>query len=138
MSDRRKELEEAIEAADEALECLGEVRDKLHSAGNWGIMDMLGGGMLTTLVKHSRMADAQTAMAAVGAALSRLGSELQDVMDVTNLHLEDNLLLTYADFFHDGLFADWLMQNKIGRAQDRVEEITREVQSVRSTLIKEL
>ncbi len=138
MNDSRKELREAISAADAALEALSEVQDKLHSAGNWGIADMLGGGMLTTLVKHHRMNQAQTGMAEVGAALSRLGEELEDVAGVTDLHLEDNLLLTYADFFHDGLFADFLMQNKIGRAREKVEEIYRDVERVRDRLEREL
>ena len=46
--DYRKEINEALNAGQEALSCLNQARDCLNSAGNWGIVDMLGGGMITT------------------------------------------------------------------------------------------
>ncbi len=53
-SDRR-ELSEAIQAGEQALSRLETVRSSLSSATNWGMADMFGGGMLTTMVKHSAM-----------------------------------------------------------------------------------
>ena len=46
--DYRREIREAMQAGQEALNYLNQAKDCLNSAGNWGIVDMLGGGMLTT------------------------------------------------------------------------------------------
>ena len=40
----RQEISEAIRAGERALSSLRAAQDKLGSARNWGIFDMLGGG----------------------------------------------------------------------------------------------
>ena len=55
----RREIKEAIYAADDALEHLKRARKCLDSAGTWGIFDMFGGNLLTGLLKHSKMASAE-------------------------------------------------------------------------------
>ena len=57
--DRTTEIREAIDAADAALKHLGNAADMLDDAGRWGIVDMLGGGLITTLLKHRKISDAQ-------------------------------------------------------------------------------
>ena len=51
----KKQIEEAIAAADEALENLYEVRKYLGKARKLGIMDFLGGGLLINMTKHKRI-----------------------------------------------------------------------------------
>jgi chromosome segregation ATPase len=50
-----KELQEAIQAGQAALNSLRQVSSELGSAANWGTWDMLGGGMISTMVKHSKI-----------------------------------------------------------------------------------
>ena len=45
----RREINEAISAADDALDHLQRARQCLNSAGNWGLLDMLGGNMISML-----------------------------------------------------------------------------------------
>ena len=52
---RKQEVEEAIAAANRVLMNLRQAETALSSAGSWGIWDMLGGGMFTTWIKHSRI-----------------------------------------------------------------------------------
>ena len=52
--DFEKERNEAILAGERALDSLRAARDELNSAGNWGIVDLLGGGLISGLVKHSK------------------------------------------------------------------------------------
>lgn len=40
----RKEVSEAITAGRQALSILRMAKDELRSAGNWGVVDMVGGG----------------------------------------------------------------------------------------------
>ena len=51
----RNEMREAILAGERALSSLRSAQEKLNSAGNWGLLDMFGGGMFSTLIKHSKM-----------------------------------------------------------------------------------
>ena len=58
----KKEKQEAIDAGYRALRSLSEAKENLNSAGNWGIVDMLGGGFFTTMMKRSKMDQAQSNM----------------------------------------------------------------------------
>ena len=51
----KKELDEAILAGERALGSLKTAYDNLTSAKNWGIFDMMGGGLIADMVKYSRM-----------------------------------------------------------------------------------
>ena len=56
--DFEKERNEAIDAGERALTSLRAARGELQSAGNWGLLDLFGGGMISGLVKHSKMGNA--------------------------------------------------------------------------------
>ena len=56
---RTREIQEAIAAADVALDHLERARRSLSSASGWGLFDTLGGGFISGLIKHSKMSDAE-------------------------------------------------------------------------------
>lgn len=56
---RTREIQEAIEAADVALDHLERAKRCLSSASGWGLFDTLGGGFISGLIKHSKMSDAE-------------------------------------------------------------------------------
>ena len=60
--DYNSERQEAIDAGNKALQSLYAAQNDLNSAKNWGIVDLLGGGMITSLIKHSKMNNAQSHM----------------------------------------------------------------------------
>jgi hypothetical protein len=55
----RKELQEAVQAGEVAKKALEKVQSELRSAANWGAWDMLGGEMLSTMAKHSKIDSAK-------------------------------------------------------------------------------
>lgn len=55
---RTREIQEAIEAADVALNHLERAKRSLSSASGWGLFDTLGGGFISGLIKHGKMNDA--------------------------------------------------------------------------------
>ena len=57
-----KETQEAISAGERALSSLRNAQNELSSAKNWGLFDMLGGGFVSTLVKHGKMDNAKRYM----------------------------------------------------------------------------
>lgn len=127
MYDQQKELQEAVRAGQEALNCLNRAAESLKSAGNWGIVDMLGGGFITTFVKHSKMNDAEALVQQARSALKRFQKELMDVENVEDFHIETGDFLAFADYFFDGIIADWLMQSRINEARAQVENARQKV-----------
>lgn len=132
--DRATEIREAIAAADAALKHLGNAADMLDDAGRWGIVDMLGGGLITTLLKHRKISDAQDEIDEAKRALRIFVKELDDVDEATGLNVELGSGLQFADIFFDGVLADWIAQNKIDRAKQQVADAMRQVYAVRSQL----
>lgn len=132
--DGATEVREAIDAADAALKHLGNATDMLDDAGRWGIVDMIGGGLITTLLKHRKISDAQDEIDEAKRALRIFVKELDDVDEATGLNVELGSGLQFADIFFDGVLADWIAQNKIDRAKQQVADAMRQVYAVRSQL----
>ena len=134
MKDQRTEIREALQAADDALYYLNNAQRSLGSARNWGIADILGGGMFSTFMKHNHMENANYALSNARDALQRFASELRDVQDVDLNGIELNDFLSFADYFFDGALADWLMQSRINDSRRKVDEAISKVRSIKSEL----
>lgn len=118
----RREIQEVIAAGERALSSLRSAREKLNSAGNWGIFDMFGGGLFSTIMKRSKMNDAQNLMENAKSDLLRFQRELKDVNIPLELRIEVGSFLSFADFFFDGFVADYLVQTKISDAKTQVSD----------------
>lgn len=129
-----KEIMEAITAADLALESLNEAKKDLSKAAGWGVWDMLGGGLFGTFMKHSRMDDARHAMEMARTRMRGLKSELMDVNLPEDLKLDIGDFLTFADYFFDGIIADWMVQSKINKSSRQVEEAQKRIIQIRDRL----
>ncbi len=134
MDNREKEIREARLAGQEALDCLNRAAESLKSAGNWGIVDMLGGGLISTFVKHSKMNDANALVQQARSALKRFQKELTDVENVAEFHIETGDFLSFADYFFDGIIADWLVQSRINEARNQVENARQKVMYIMGQL----
>ena len=130
----RKEMQEAIEAGERALRCLYSAGDKLSSAKNWGLLDLFGGGFITDLIKHSKMEDASRYMEEAKYELQRFQRELKDVSGTIDLRIDVGSFLSFADFFFDGLLADFMVHSKIADAKRQVEETARRVEHILAEL----
>ena len=135
--DRQKELREAIDAAGAALGHLEASDRLLRSSGRWGCLDLLGGGILVTLLKQAEMRDARRELEAAREAVRAFGRELKDVAFLMDVNLDTDDLLGAADFFLDGPLADTLMQLRIGDARTRVEEAIARIGAIRLDLMRE-
>lgn len=125
-----QDIAEAISAGERALSSLRQAREKLDSAGTWGIIDMLGGGFITDMLKHSKMEDASRCIEAAKAELRTFVDELDDVDILPGKNLDMSEFLSFADFFFDGIAADFFVQSKISDAKKKVDEAIREVSSI--------
>ncbi len=136
MSSYNLEVErgEAIDVGRRALGSLRNAKRELDSARDWGIFDMLGGGLISTFAKHSKMDKAQNYLEQAKADLRNFSRELRDVEQSVDLNINTDEFLTFADYFFDGILADWLMQDKINNARRQVDEAIRRVEYVLSSL----
>ncbi len=132
------EIDEAIRAANGVTASLDVVIDLLESAEGWGTWDMLGGGFLSTAIKHSRIDDARDAVEDVQAKMSRFTRELADVRRSTEIKIEIDDLDIFADYFFDSLIMDWIVQSKIRNsleqsmlAQKRIAKAVEELEKLR-------
>ena len=129
-----QELDEALEAADYALDSLRKAESDLDSASSWGMFDILGGGLISTLIKHNDMDDAQAHMEEAKGALEKLSQELKDVDYQINLDFTVSDFLSFADYFFDGLLADLFVQDRIDEAEQQVKEVITKVENIRDHL----
>lgn len=132
--DRKKELKEAMEAGYDLLNSLERAQKSLSSAEGWGTWDILGGGMISTMAKHSKIDEAQMEISEVQSLARTFYRELEDVDTYENLTIEIGSFLTFADYFFDGLFADLTVQSKIKDASRQVRNAQNKVSTTLTKL----
>lgn len=125
-----KELREAVSAGQSAVNSLDIALDSLGSAQGWGTWDLLGGGLISDLAKHSHIDDASREVERAHHHLRRFKTELADVRINYDIRFETDGFAKFADFFFDGLIADWFMQSKINNSYDSVSDVKNQVNSV--------
>ena len=124
------ETDQAIQAGQAAHAQAQQALSTLRSAKGWGVYDLLGGGLLSGLIKHSRMDKAEQEIAQLRRALDRFNRELRDVR-----------VRCVTDIVWDNLFSDWTALSQISEAKEQVErtdarilDILRQLQSVREDM----
>jgi hypothetical protein len=134
------QVQEALDAGTEALMGLKQIAEPLDSARNWGTWDMLGGGLLATAAKHSRIDDATAKVQEVQHLLRRFQREVTGVTGQfpTGFTVEVEQVPRFADLFFDGLLFDWMAQSKINRSRGRVRDVTQKVEGAVAILREKL
>ena len=121
----------AIAKGEKARDCLEEALSALGSASSWGIFDILGGGTLTTFIKHSRIDKAKDLIYRSRQYLWEFRDELRDM---PYINVDIGTFLTFADFFWDGLLSDILVQSRINEAKRQVSDAINQIDLVLSRL----
>lgn len=128
--DYEKERREAVNAGRRALNSLRAAQKELESAKNWGMVDMFGGGFLSSMMKRGKMNNAQKYMDQARYDLQSFSKELRDVERVVDLHINTDDFLAFADWFFDGFAVDWMVQSRINRAREQVTEAIDQVEYI--------
>jgi hypothetical protein len=127
-----KEYGEAVAAGEEVVAGLDRVIAYFKSAGNWGVVDLLGGGLIVTAVKHSKIDKAKAAIHEVQSRMGRFQRELADLRTRPDspLRIEISSFEKFADFLIDGLIFDWIVQSKIRKSLDAALEARGKMEAV--------
>lgn len=123
-----RELEEAISAGKTAKKALISVEKKLGSAQGWGVVDILGGGLITTAIKHSHITDARKEIGQAQQHLRNFQRELTDV-NTTEEAFNIGQFSTLADFILDGFLFDLIVQSQINKAADKTRRLKESIES---------
>ena len=146
---QKQEIKEAISAGRSARNLADEVLSELKSAKGWNTWDMIGGGgIITHMAKHEHLDTAQDLVCSLQSELRRFKTELADIHISANMQVSVDGFLRFADFFFDGLFADWAVGDRISNSIssvshtkgqiDRTLERLREMEKVTDSEIAKL
>lgn len=131
-----KEIQEATMAGKRVLLSIEKALSNLKSAENWGTWDLLGGGFISDMAKHSQIDNATSEIENTQILLRNFKSELCDISISSDIGIEISGFSKFADFFFDGLIADWFMQSKINKSQNSIINVENQVQNVIGKLRK--
>lgn len=121
----RKEINDVQIIINQLLPLIDEAEDQFRGARNWGILDILGGGTLVDIIKHTKLNKASNCMNQINYLLHDLQRELKDVTIPTDFQMNTASFATLADFMFDGILADVYMQSKIVSSMEQVQELRR-------------
>lgn len=130
----RKEINDALVIVNQILPLLNDAKSQFRSARNWGFLDVLGGGFIVDLVKHSKLGNAANIMNRINYLLMDLQRELKDIRIPTDYSMNTATFATFADFVFDGALADIYMQSKIMSSLSQVEELERRLLELKNRL----
>lgn len=124
MSNGREEydIEETLDIANAVLNHLNLAKEKLGSARNWGIFDILGGGFLTTAFKHSRIQEAQSELVKAQRYMDQLRQRLLYFNHIPDLDIDMNDFMVVMDYIFDNPITDIFVQSRISDLRTKVDE----------------
>ena len=94
----------------------------LDSASSWGFMDIAGGGILSTAMKHSAVDKAQKKIALLKINLYKFQKEVQDVQgfQINTVKLSDGTVA--MDYLFDNIFTNMFVQSKIRESEKSLQQ----------------
>lgn len=128
------EIKEAEAAGRAVLAKIEIAEEKLDSAHGWGTWDILGGGLISDVMKHSYLDDAQAAVNSIQTLLHHFHTELADIKLDENLSVQIDGFTKFADFFFDGIFSDWAVQSRINSSIEDIASLHSNIDRVMDKL----
>lgn len=120
-----REITEAISAGHEAKIALRRALKSLEGAKDYSTWDtFLGGGLIATSLKHSKLDESENAIHAAQRSLQNFQTELLDIQQINaeNLSVERDSFVTFADYIFDDIFSAWSTHSKINNSIDHINE----------------
>lgn len=132
----RREIDDCLRIINRIMPLLEDAERSFSSARNWGVLDILGGGLIVDLIKHSKINNAASCMNEINYLLRDLERELKDVRFPTDYSMNTMGFASFADFLFDGILADVYMQSKIMNSLDQVRELRHRLEYLNDTLTR--
>ena len=93
-----------------------------------------GGGIITHMAKHGHLDEAQEMVEQLQSELRLFKTELADINIHADMQVRIDGFLRFADYFFDGLFADWAVGDKISQSHTSVQKVKNDILATLSKL----
>ena len=134
---RTKEINEAIQAGENAIASLDSVYTFLDKADSWSTVDMFGGDLVGAILKHDNFEKAQSHLSIAKNNIYKFEQELKDVyieeVNIPSFDMGDFVI----DFMFGNIFTDIMIQSKINDAIANVKRTTKTIESIIDDLYNE-
>ena len=132
LENQQKEIQEAINAGNQAFYIAQKILEDLDSAKNWSTFDLMGGGLIADMAKYDKLNKVQDQIQNLQNALRGFRTELADVTERISgdLYVEIGDFLHFADNLFDGLFTDWMVYDKINDSRNRTMQTSDQIQKI--------
>lgn len=117
------QVNQALILTDQLISELDQAERQLSSARNWGFLDVLGGGFIVDLIKHSKLSNAKSSMDRVNYLLQELKRVLGGISMAGDYSMNVGGFETFADFFFDSGIVDVYMTAKIMSSLNEVRNL---------------
>ena len=117
------QVNQAINLTNQLIGELDQAERQLSSARNWGFLDVLGGGVIVDLIKHSKLNNAKSSMDRVNYLLQELRRVLGGISMAGDYSMNVSGIETFADFFFDSGIVDVYMTAKIMNSLNEVRKL---------------
>ena len=146
LENRKREIREALNAGSSARATADRILRELNSADNWNTWDMFGGnGVITHMAKHGHLDTAQDLTEELQQKLRKFKTELADIQITADTQVNIDGFLRFADYFFDGIFADWAVGNRISESissvsgtRDKISATIRKLESMEAAANREI
>ena len=128
------QVNQAINLTDQLISELDQAERHLSSARNWGFLDVLGGGFIVDLIKHSKLSNAKVSMDRVNYLLQELRRVLGGISMPGDYSMNVGGIATFADFFFDSGIVDVYMTAKIMSSLNEVRNLKNRCYELRTRL----
>lgn len=137
----RKELTEARAAGSSALSTAKRMGASLEKAEQWGKADLLTSktvAFVSYVEKNRYLDETQEEMTNLQRQLRKFRTELSDVTIGTDVSVQADGFLRFADYFFDGLIVDWTVLNRIRNSKEEISKVERQLRTAVSSLDSKL
>jgi len=136
-----REITEAISAGNEAKIALRRALKSLEGAKDYSTWDtFLGGGLIATSLKHSKLDESENAIHAAQRSLQRFHTELLDIQQIKadSLSVERDSFVTFADYIFDDIFSAWSTHSKINNSIEHMNQTLSDLTNTSDQLQEQL
>lgn len=134
LKSQKRACQEAVDAGRQAQDAADGVLSEISDADSWSTWDMLVGGRITHVEKHSHLDSAQDLVWKLQERLRKFKTELVDVKIQADIKVKVDGFLRFADYFFDGLFADWAVKDHIDDSSNAIYKVKGQIATVMNRL----
>lgn len=128
------QIQNALSTVNRLIPLAEDAERHFKSARNWSFLDVLGGGLITDLMKYHKLGKASDSMNEINYLMQELSQELGSIEIPNDYRMQLGGFLTFADFFFDGIFVDAYMASKIMNSLDEVQKLKNRLYVLKSRL----